>query len=339
MRAVNRVFVLIFILAVAAAAYAQQQDPVGLTDFPVPAWPKDGKVPADMKDKYVFIDLAKNEYVVSYPENMPATETPAAKEAYEKDGPGPARTGHYELLRNVEPAVLLTVTANAGKFKYAYSVADGPSAKQSIDQWSVVMPEGALDTINHPAGWFGVLQSDRKFKLKDPDWIRNGADAVWSFEKGEQVIQPGAVLKGFVLDSSYRPGFTIGYFRKAESVDSLIATSGCGAGANCTGIPKPVKEQLDPLLKVEYDSRTIVMLGPKFDKSADDKTIAADFIHGLDVMTAAGNLDANSDFVKGVISGLKDVQSNGGPLKMTVQPKTPVEAEIMSALKVSLNLS
>src|SRR5580704_8097715 len=135
MRAVKTMSVLIVILAAVHISHAQLQDTIGLTDFPVPAWPKDGKVPAELKDKYVFIDLEKNEYVVAYPENLPATETPAAKEAYDKDGPGPLRIGHYELLRNVDPAVLLTVTSTAGKYKYAYTVADSPKAKQSIDQW------------------------------------------------------------------------------------------------------------------------------------------------------------------------------------------------------------
>src|SRR5215467_8343480 len=168
-------FVLIAIAAAVGVTYAQQQDPVGLTDFPVPAWPKDGNVPADLKDKYVFIDLEKNEYVVAYPENLPAIETPAAKAAYEKDGPGALRIGRYELLRNVDPTVLLTVTSTAGKYKYAYSVADSPKAKQAIGQWCIIIPEQAAGSdIKQPAGWFGVLQSDRVFKVKNPNWIKNG---------------------------------------------------------------------------------------------------------------------------------------------------------------------
>jgi len=340
MRAVNRMFVLILLAAV-RIAYAQQKDPVGLTDFPAPAWPKDGKVPAELKDKYVFIDLDKNEYVVAYPENLPVTETPAAKQAYEKDGPGSLRIGHYPLLRNVDPAVLLTVTSSsAGKYKYAYSVADSPKAKQSIDQWSIIIPEQAAGSdIKYPAGWFGVLQSDRVFKVKNPDWIKNGAAAVWSFEKPEQVIQPGGVLTGFELETNLRPGFTIGYFRKAESVDAQVAASGCGAGSSCAGVPKPVKDQLDPLLRVEYNSKTIVTLGPKFDKSADDKAVAADFIEGITTLSNTGELDPNSDFVKNALTELKKVQSSGNSPTLTTPAKTPVETEILGAMKISLHIS
>jgi hypothetical protein len=240
----------------------------------------------------------------------------------------------------VDPAVLLTVTSTAGKYKYAYSVADSPKAKQSIDQWSIVIPvQAANSAIKHPAGWFGIMQGDRAFKVKNPDWIKNGAAAVWSFEKPEQVIQPGGVLTGFELETDLRPGFTVSYFRKAESVDALVAASGCGAGANCTGMPKPVKDQLDPLLKVEYNSKTIVTLGPKFDKSADDKAVAADFITGITMLSKSGGLDANSDFVKSALTGLKDVQTtgNGASLKLSAPAKTPVETEILGAIKVSLH--
>jgi hypothetical protein len=264
-------------------------------------------------------------------------------EAYEKAGPGPLRIGHYPLLRNVEPVVLLTVASAGGTYKYAYSVADGPKAKQSIDQWTIIIPEQAAGSsdIKFPAGWFGVLQSDRIFKVRNPDWIKNGAAAVWSFEKAEQVIQPGGALTGFELDTDLRPGFTIAYFRKAESIDAQVAASGCGVSSNCAGIPKPVREQLDPLLQVEYNSKTVVTLGPKFDKSADDKAVAADFIKGITTLSSTGELDPNSDFVKSAVMELKKVQSNGNgtTAKPTAPAKTPVETEILAAMKISLGAS
>jgi len=336
----RRLLVLIVVAAAVGIAYAQQQDTIGLTNFPVPAWPKDGKIPAELKDKYVFIDLDKNEYVIAYPENLPVVETSAAREAYQKAGPGPLRIARYPLLRNVDPTVLVTVTSSGGKYKYAYSVADGPKAKQSIDQWIVIIPEqAARSDIKYPAGWFAVLQSDRIFKVKNPDWIKNGAAAVWSFEKAEQVIQPGHMLAGFELDTDFRPGFTIAYFRKAESVDAQVAASGCGVSSNCAGIPKAVRDQLDPLLQVEYNSKTMVTLGPKFDKTADDKAVAADFIEGITTLSKTGELDPNSDFVKSALTELKSVQSreNGTIPKLTAPAKTPLETEILTAMKISFS--
>ena len=148
-------------------------------------------------------------------------------------------------------------------------------------------------------------------------------------------------MTGFELDTDLRPGFTIAYFRKAESVDAQVAASGCGVSSNCAGIPKPVRDQLDPLLQVEYNSKTIVTLGPKFDKSADDKAVAADFIEGITTLSKSGGLDPNSDFVKSALMELKDVQSsgNGTTPKLTAPAKTPVETEILAAMKISLRPS
>ena len=103
---------------------------------------------------------------------------------------------------------------------------------------------------------------------------------------------------------------------------------------------EPVKDQLDPLLRVEYNSKTIVTLGPKFDKSADDKIVAADFIEGITTLSDTGGLDPNSDFIKNALMELKNVLSNGNEttLKLTAPAKTPVETEILASMKISLNV-
>ncbi len=325
MRAVHRAALLFVILLTATFSFAQQ-DPVALTDFPVPAWPANGVVPADMKDKYVFVDLAKNQYVVAYPENLGSA-------TFEKDGPGPLKTGRFELLRNVAPVVSVAVTASGGKFKYAYNVANTPSGKQSLDQWSLVLPEKANPVLKGPDGWFAIHQAGRKFKVKDPNWIKTGGAAVWSFRKPEQVINPGDAKGGFELESELRPGFTLGYFRKAESVEATVAASGAG-------YPNPVRDQVNELLAVEYNSKTLVTIGPKFDSTADDKTIAADFVQGINALAVSGQLDANSDFVKSLVDQLKAVQG-GTPASGVKIPaaKSPAETSVISALKVSLKVS
>src|SRR6266478_3607003 len=111
MRVVKNTIFLIITLFIAdvAVAQPQPQDVVGLTDFPAPAWPANGVVPAELKDKYVFIDLAKNEYIVAYPENL-------ASATFEKDGPGALKIIRLELLRNVQPSVTVAIsTLNGGK--------------------------------------------------------------------------------------------------------------------------------------------------------------------------------------------------------------------------------
>src|SRR5262249_5226829 len=92
--------VILFSTIASITVAQQKQETAGLTDFPVPSWPQDGVIPPALKDRYVFVDLAKNEYVLAYPANL---GTPA----FEKEGPGSLKISRYELLRNVDPAVLL----------------------------------------------------------------------------------------------------------------------------------------------------------------------------------------------------------------------------------------
>jgi hypothetical protein len=180
-----------------ASSAGQKTESAAVADYPVPAWPADGNSAAQ-KNKYVFVDLEKNEYVLAYPSNL---GTPAS----DKDGPGPMKIARYELLRNVDPDVTVEITRSGSKLKYAYTVTNRPAAKQSIDQWLLVVPlQAGADSMQHPAGWFSILQKGRSIKLKNPEWIRGGAAAVWSFEKDAEVLQPGGTKKGFEIDSNLK---------------------------------------------------------------------------------------------------------------------------------------
>ncbi|MBI4471872.1 MAG: hypothetical protein HY646_04330 [Acidobacteria bacterium] len=320
-------YALLVVLLFASIAAAVEQDPVGLSDFPVPAWPQDGKIPPELKEKYVFVDLPKNEYVVAYPENL-GTDTFA-------QNPGALRINRYELLRDVAPAVSVEITAaKPGVFKYAYTVANGGRVKQSIDQWILVLPEQSVkDAIRQPDGWFAIIQKGRTFKLKNPEWIRSGSAAIWSFHKLEKVVQPGTSLKGFELESELRPGFNVAYFRRSESIDVKVATHG--------NVPKVVKDQIDQVLAIEYNSRTALVMAPKFDKSADDHVIAGDFIQGILTLSRAGALDLTSEFTRSVLNELTAIKpgTKGTPVRLTVPAKTAVETEILNALKACLNVS
>ena len=311
----------------AVALAQQQQDLIGLTDFPVPAWPDNGVIPEAMKENYVFVDLAKNEYVVVYPENL-------GTDAF-KDGPGKLKMNRYPLLRNVAPAINVAITAvAAGRLKYAYTVANGANAKQSIDAWVLALSDGsAKDVVKALDGWFALTQTARKFKLRNPEWIRTGGAAIWSFQKPEVVIAPGESKGGFELESELRPGFTVAFARKSEAVDVKTATQG--------NVPKDVKEQMDQILQLEYNSQTVLTLGPKFDKAADDHTIAEDFIQGIFLLSRAGKLELSSDFVRNTLNDLTAVKagtSASGVVKLATAPRGAVETELASALKISLKL-
>ena len=316
-----------FAILIATALFAQQPDIIGLTDFPVPAWPADGVVPASMKENYVFVDLARNEYVIAYPENL-------GTENFAKDGPGKIKVARYDLLRDVAPVVSVAITPVApARFRYAYSVANGSSAKQSIDQFIMALPDrSSADTVKMPDGWFGLIQKGRTFKVRNPEWIPRGAAAIWSFSKPELIVPPGASRNGFEIESELRPGFTVAFLRKTESVDVKVTTHG--------NVPKEVKDQLDQLLLVEYNSKTVLTLGPKFDKTADDHAIADDFIQGIVTLSRAGQLDLNSEFARSALNELTAIKpgASAASVRLNVAPKTPVETGLLNALKISLKL-
>lgn len=296
-----------------------------MPDFPVPAWPANEAVPAERAGRYVFIDAAKNEYVLAYPENLGTA-------AFEKAGPGALKIARYELHRDVEPTASVTVSAiNAAIYRYAYTIGNAVTAKQSIDQFLLAAPEqlaAAAAAIRGPAGWFSVIQKGRTFKVPNPEWVKTGAAAVWSFEKPEQVIQAGSRKSGFELDSELRPGFTLGYFRKAPSVELRVARSGF--------IPDVVKNQRDELLAVEYDSKTLLMIGPKFPKDTLARIIALDFLEGVSFLVRTGSLNPASEFVRSIATELNSFVTAGSPISLAVEPRGEAETEILNALKLSL---
>jgi len=356
------------IAATAIAGVAQQRDPNKVAaDYPVPLWPSTGVIPPDLKSHYVFVDAAKNEFVVAYPENLGSPN-------FEKDGPSTRQVSRYKLQMYVDPRVSVAIAASAGgKFRYAYTVADGPAAKGSVDQWALTMPEAAgTSAAKFPTGWFGVVQKSRKMALGN-DWIKSGSAAVYSFDKVSEQIKPGSKKSGFELESDLKPGFTLGFFRQAENTEAQLqqsgniptiivknatppptpgaaAEGGRGGGggfggaqtpAGATAAWQPIKDDVEKLMRIEYNSKPALTLGPKFDKSASDAVIAADFQQGITMLSKSGVLTADSAFVKSTLAELDTYVKAGGsgPLKLSGQPKTEAETEVFNAMKISLHLN
>ncbi len=357
---------LLAIVVLAITGVAQQRDSTGLSlDFPVPAWPASGVIPPELKSHCVFVDAEKNEYVVAYPDNLGSPN-------FEKDGPSERHVSRYKLQRGADPAVAVAVSASSGgKYKYAYTIFNSPKAKQSIDQWILLLPDGAGNSAaKQPAGWFGLIQKGRTFTVVSPDWIKSAHAAVFAFEKTSGQIAPGDSRSGFELESDLKPGFTLAYFRPIESLESTTQASGnipqlvlknatppptpgappAGGGgggfgnqipAAATAAWQPIKDDIEKLLRFEYNSKALLTLAPKFDKSATDKTIASDFLRGITVLSQAGTLSADSAFVEGTLSDLDAYLKAGGTgqLKLNAQPKNEVETQVFNAIKASLHIN
>ena len=364
MSVIKWTLVFVMVATTAISGGAQQRDAANLSvDFPVPAWPANGVVPPELKNNYVFVDLSKNQYIVAFPENLGSPN-------FEKDGPAERRINRYPLQRDVDPTAAVAVTSAGGKYKYVYTVFNGPNAKGSLDQWALVLAPGTeTSSLKQPANWFGAIQKGRKFTVANSELVKTGNAAVFSFSKSEGQIQPGAFKTGFELESDLRPGFTVAYFRQTESVDATLQASGnipsivvrnatppppangapppgggFGGGqvpAAATSAWQPVKDSIDKLTQFEYNSKTLLTLAPKFDKNATDKAVATDFVQGITILSKTGVLAADSAFVKSALSDLDAYIKAGasGPLKLTAQPKSQPETDVFNALKLSLHVN
>ncbi len=108
-------------------------------------------------------------------------------------------------------------------------------------------------------GWSGIVQPNRSFKPKNPEWIGNGSGALWSYQKSGEVLEPGAVTTGSRLRAicgpDSRSGSSVSRNPSGLVVPARVATSGY--------VPDIVKEQMDRLLGLEYNSKMVLMIGPK----------------------------------------------------------------------------
>ena len=92
-----------------------------------------------------------------------------------------------------------------------------------------------------------------------------------------------------------------------------------------------MKSQRDQLLAIEYNSKTLLIIGPKFPKDTDYRTIASDFLQGI-----TKTLNPDSEFVKSVTAELNRFVTAGPGIKVTVEPRGEAETEIFNALKIAI---
>src|SRR6185295_7529149 len=92
---------------------------------------------------------------------------------------------------------------------------------------------------------------------------------------------------------------------------AAVAGGGGGGGfggaqtpAAATAAWQPIKDDVEKLMRFEYNSKSLLTLGPKFDKSATDAAVASDFHQGIMILTKTGSLTADSAFVKSTLAEL-----------------------------------
>jgi len=344
----KRTFLLLAAIAASAVLSMAQPGP-GVHLSPVPTWPADGVVRPEFSAKYVFVDIDAGQLVIAVPENL--------GEAGGDANTGPRRILRFDLENQVRPSVSTEVRVAGPLFTYDYRVANDASARKPIMRFNIVVPASAKHYENGsrppvseeyamaaPPNWKGSAlstQTERGRASTDSDatpslsWFKN--DPRSADDPVASAILPGAVLEGFRVESTLRPGFTTGYFRG-------------GGKTNLPGdLPRVVLDQAVPALKREFNSQVVPTIGPMFDAATPTVVVVNNFHAGIDRMVAGGLLDGDSPAVKEALAVLKrymdaaagqsdqPLENFVGPsLSFTEGPKRGREAEILAAMRLSL---
>ena len=145
-----------------------------------------------------------------------------------------------------------------------------------------------------------------------------GRFARWSTSLDEYPIRVGGEAAGFVVKSSFRPGWTTAYVGAGEGIRLPSAT------------PGPVREEITVLARPEIKNSLVLTMGPKFSPDATPQWVASDWNLGIQKLLNRGRLSRDSAYVQGLLVALAAVAAADSaiPFQVKTQPATPEEREI-----------
>jgi hypothetical protein len=331
----NRIRMTISILAAMSAVTVSWAQPAPvkpqvITAFSqVPFWTTGGP-PAELADKYfVYLDYAKQEYVVSFPESLQTGKKEDRKRVEFR----------IEPQNKIDPQITVTITkAPAGQYLYRYDLTNGNAAKQTIRYVMIVAANDDESLkLTNSSDWTNYVAPTRNVApqaaLAAPELklrSNTGKYAAWYKAQGA-ALPPGASIAGLDAVSSFLPGITTFYARQGNVPNFPV------------DLPPEVSDQLTPLLQLENDSKVTATIGPKFDRSsgpsADPIWIADDYGQAIAGLIENGRLQ-DSPFIQELNSVLKAVIETGArrAIVFKAQPVTAFEKEIAAAVKIALGL-
>lgn len=118
----------------------------------------------------------------------------------------------------------MTYDDSAGLWRYAYAVANGPTAAQDIWEVSFRLGGWARNAIA-PAGWSAIGDTEETFSISGPGIPGTSfladlqAEYTGNFDPpSDYQIPPGQSLAGFVLESPFPPGYVRAYVQGYAAV-------------------------------------------------------------------------------------------------------------------------
>lgn len=312
-------------LLVPAEGNAQPAGAAGLTAtlLPIPLLP-DGQIPPELDSQYVFLDPKTQDLVLSFPD------------AVDSGVRGLARNNKIavKLRKHTLPfAITNVLRTETGEYIYTYNLINENSARQAIGSFTVPVPN---------------IPSQKPEASTTAPWqisTREAGDKVlvqWAGGPGTTAVAPGAAAGGFAIRTIAIPGFVPARVRGAVSEPELADLR----------VPAKVKEQLARLVDMDFDSQTVLTIGPVFHPSMNRLAIAANFFEGINVLVKDRHLTADSPFVKEVLAalgaflagaqtanGIPASEYVGVPVLIRQTPVGNLETQIWRAMQISLGLA
>jgi hypothetical protein len=289
---------------------------------PVPLWPSDNRPPNDLQGKFVFLDQGTSTIVMVIPGSLRGQPDVAT-----------------EIIRvpfknQFDPQVSVSLgSAEPDRYRYAYSLANGKTAKDPVKDWSIVAscgdPRSSLDAL--PIGWH-CTRIDNPFAkarqlalpyLLAPPHLPEPGCAVACFLDGQQ--PPDSMGARLTVVSGLKPGFTTA---SAGNYPPYQVSQEW---------PEAVLEQVAKLDAAGWSNKHTVTLGPRFGADFSASNIVADFLQGLSELVRTGRLANDSNFLRQLRTALAQAAQTGGldPAQIA-RPSTDLEREIAEAVKLSL---
>ncbi|MGA2000967.1 MAG: hypothetical protein ABSG52_13305 [Terriglobales bacterium] len=275
---------------------------------PIPTWSGVGSIPKGNERRKVFLSPDEHSVIILWP-NPNGTET----------------MRRFDLHNTIYPELRVRIESNFGSFRYRYDLENGKHSKDSLNDFFVVVyPDPQMQTSS--ALWRGGLSLPTVKERVGIPGAPSGSLADWTgFD--EQALQPGATTN-FMLITEARPGFTSA---STEHFPHLDLTDEW---------PEEILDQLGPVLDPKWIAYHFMTLGPRYGPHEPEARIASDYLVGIQELIRIHSLKPDSPFVREVIANLDAIFSGSSTqIPITQKPHSEMEAEILSALQLSLHFT
>ena len=254
----------------------------------------------------------------------------------------PAPDGTKKIVRirlwnDLAPSVSEGIESlDHGLLRYAFTITNGPQAKDSIRTWDLVVPATgdvvhATLPVRTPENWRagGVT----------PGGVIARQEALGSEELGRHLrwfppedetrrIAPGESLSGVAVDSAYLPGFTTAWFSSLHWPQQEFDDNW----------PAPIQEQLNFFNDPKYREKMLLVIGPMLAPGSSDPPIVANFQAGIRELIKAGRLNPSSPFVRALSEALNGPPGHWRSHELSAAPADATERLLARAAALSLGM-